>query len=574
MYHFSASEPIRVTRPRYSRLALGVTCGVGLIALTMLNACAPAPASISAAITQVNPTDMIISSDTPMPTLEPTSAQQTIEAIVERRFTQQFLTQGASTATQEFINIVDARVHLLQTATAVNAPPDSPTPTPGPTEQEIAFSTAVAARATEIAQNNFQLTQTAAVYATRDSIINPLLTATAQAQPTATSVPMDATLQQATLNGAIVKRQTEIAMQTAADIEYSTRVALVDPLLTATALRVANPTATLQAVREALIKNLDPLTTDNAGSLAEIATLPASTKAVSGLEFSPDGFTLGASTLDFAVQVYDVVSGTKLAAFIGNTDRLGVAFSPDSTLVAAPSSDGTVRVLDTRSGTERFVLEQPVNPTNGRRLGMTSVAFSPDGFRLAAGNADGTVTIWNMANGTKILTLTGPHGFAYGITSVRFTPDGAQVVAGNTNGQIALWESVTDYQTLLMPGDGSPVTGLYLSADSKTVISATRNNQVVIRDTATGNIKQTIKTIQATVTGIAVNADMSLIAVSNNDGAVRVYDIAGNKLIATLKGSTVPVTSLALSPDGFRLATGGEDGVIHVWAVTKTVNQP
>ncbi len=543
--------------------ALAGLCGL----IFLLNACSNP--QTSGGITEVAPTAMPIGTLTPTPTPNETDVQQTIDAIVDRRFTQAFQTQGASTATQAFVSTIDARVHALQTATVINAPTGTPTPTLDPTDQQIALSTAVSNRGTEIAQVAMVQTQVAATYATRDALINPLLTATAQARATPTPAAPDATALQATLDAAIVKRLTEIANQTQANVQYNTRVAIVDPLLTATALGIANPTATLQAIQVELTKNLDPLRPDNAEKATGIASFSGGSKAITGMAFSPDVFALATSSNDNTVRVYDTLTTAPRTNFTGNTDRVGVAFSPDGTLIASPSSDGTVRILETKTGLQRFVLEQPVNPLNGRRQAMTSVAFNSNGTRLASGNADGTVIIWNLGNGTKILTLTVPRGTAFEITTVAFSADGTRVAAGNEIGQVMFWEAVTNFQIASFKGEGSPIVGLFLSSDGKTLISVARNGEILVRDIASGSVKTVLRNPPAIVTGVAIDADWSVIAVAGNDGVIRLYDLANNKLLASLKGHTVAVTALAFSADGFRLASGSNDGMIKLWAVPK-----
>jgi hypothetical protein len=539
----------------------------GFICLLLLNACSAPPAS--AGVTEVAVTAMSIGTLTLTPTPNETNVQQTIDAIVDRRFTQAFQTQGASTATQAFVNMIDARVHLLQTGTALAMPTGTPTPTLDPTDQQISLATAVSNRSTEIAQVVMVQTQVAATYATRDALINPLLTATAQARATPTPAAPDGTALQSTLDAAIIKRLTEIANQTQVNVQYSTRIAIVDPLLTATALGIANPTATFQSVQQELTKNLNALTVESAERATEIASFSGGSKAITGIAFAPDVFTLATSGNDNTVRVYDTITTAPRVNFAGNTDRVGVAFSPDGTLIAAPSSDGTVRILETATGLQRFVLEQPVNPLNGRRQAMTSVAFSPDGARLASGNADGTVILWNIRSGTKILTLTVPRGTAFEITSVAFSADGTRVVAGNEIGQVLFWEAVTNFQITSFKGEGSPIVGLILSSDGKSVISAARNGEILVRDIASGTVKTALRNAPPIVTSAAVNTDLSLIAVGGNDGIIRLYDLANNKLLASLKGHTAAVSMMAFSADGFRLASGANDGVIKLWAVPK-----
>ena len=81
----------------------------------------------------------------------------------------------------------------------------------------------------------------------------------------------------------------------------------------------------------------------------------------------------------------------------------GVAFSPDGRLLATASCDKTARLWDPATGEHRRTL-------TGHTGGVCGVAFSPDGRLLATASGDGTARLWDPATGEHRRTLTGHTG--------------------------------------------------------------------------------------------------------------------------------------------------------------------
>ena len=375
---------------------------------------------------------------------DPTAEQQTINAIVEQRFTQ-------TAAAQQ-------QVGLTQTAEAAVVS--------GPT-------------------------LTAAFNATVDAAFNQVLTATAQA-----SVAQTVAARGLELISAQTAARLEVLTTTEKTISNVTSLAFGPDGKTMVVGCEGGVLVLFDAVTGAEVRELSRQSSDDISAVAfsPAGTLVASATAasrgslrlwdaatgmtvrefdagpVSSLAFSPDGTMLAvghrpAESQFGVVTLWDVASGTEIRHFTADeSDVHALAFNPAGTLLASGGNNMKARLWDATSG--RMVKELP-----GHTAAIASLAFSPDGTRLAASAWDGTALVWLIDTGAILATLsTGANE----INSVAFSPDGTVVAVGygRNRGGVMLWDTATSAVLAAPEVPGGGVRQIAFSPDGAVLATA------------------------------------------------------------------------------------------------------
>ncbi|MEV0061543.1 TIR domain-containing protein [Nocardia sp. NPDC050718] len=248
--------------------------------------------------------------------------------------------------------------------------------------------------------------------------------------------------------------------------------------------------------------------------------------------FSPDGRRIAGTTMEGAVQIWDVESGKAagppLVGFQGVVN--GVVFAPDGRSVAACGADGVIRWWDLDSGRAEVF--------TGHEGEVSSVAFSPDGRRMVSGGQDTTVRIWNVESPTEPPQVLRRH--TRPVSSVGWSPDG-RLIASGSSGSAKAAELAPDLGAALLLWD----------ADSGRLIG----------DPLVGHEGQ--------ITSVAFSPDSTELASGATDTTIRLWNTDTGSSAETLTGHTGWVLGVAFARDGRQLASTSWDGTMRVWNVDR-----
>ncbi|THA41602.1 WD40 repeat domain-containing protein [Streptomyces sp. A1547] len=280
--------------------------------------------------------------------------------------------------------------------------------------------------------------------------------------------------------------------------------------------------------------------------------------------FSPDGWSIAATTGDLSVRLWDPVSRSPRWPRLAEPSVLpwGLAFSPDGALLATASGDRSVCLHDAASGA---VLREIRTRHSGA---LKRLAFSPDGQLLATGSTDTTARLWDPHTGKAVGQALRGHGNE--VVGICFSPDGRLLATSGADGGVRLWDPRTQQQ-LRAPFDGhrGTVWAVSFAPDGRVLATAGADATVRLWDPVRGvQLGAPLSGHASAVHELAFSPDGQLLASAGEDGVALLWDpVTGERVGSALTGHEGAVGGLAFSPDGSLLATAGRDGTLRRWII-------
>lgn len=374
------------------------------------------------------------------------------------------------------------------------------------------------------------------------------------------------------------------------------------------ALRPLNTPPRLAQIDTGFLDTLQPISSENAGSLTEVARLGSG--SIYDVDWDGDVIAVGGA---LGVWVYDSTrTGTppRLLQAENTIFRRQVALA--GTLIAATDGDH-IRVWDAESG-------EPVGAFGGEGLQFNAVAISPDGRYVAGGEARllsyqprYQVFVWDRETGEQVFLREfeqpilnidfNPlrlHEFAVQnpaalyvfdvdstIERAQFTesprlslnpgldyhPNG-EVLAFGTEQGVTLWDvnSETVVQTITFDEDYAPlISDVAFNGDGTLLAIASANYRVSLWDVAANAfVDPPIQDAIVSASALAFNdvlGDPTLASVQFGSEVHLTLPTLDNASFAPLRGFASPISMAALSGDDRTVAAAGLDGNIHVWDI-------
>ena len=320
-------------------------------------------------------------------------------------------------------------------------------------------------------------------------------------------------------------------------------------------------------------------------------TLPASGRALSDVEFSPDGSRLLTAGQDQTARVWDIRGGRPTEALVTLAHEAWVRrgrFLPDGE-----------RVL-TVSGSRAWLwaLARPDAPVRSFEHGgniYSALDLSGDGRRLAtAGDgarAARVIRIWDVDSDAAepLLTLDVEGAWIMGLA---FSPDGCCVAtAAVERGKaertaIGLWSLERRREIFSLPLD-EPSDAIAFAPDGSALVTASRDGwlrvwepggvglDALLRKAAGGAHRgegpswnrRMLAGHGDRIRNVEVSADGGLIASAGGDGTARIWDRRTGENLLVLTGHLSYVEAARFSPDGRHVATASRDGTVKLWNI-------
>jgi WD40 repeat protein len=314
------------------------------------------------------------------------------------------------------------------------------------------------------------------------------------------------------------------------------------------------------------------------------------------VQFSPDGQTLAASTVDF--QRWISTGRPQSRVFLWPWGQPGTAptvldvpespvvtlidFSPDSQTLATISPSVSTGMLGGRAGTLRLwdvrhPEAAPIVFGSAEDL-VVSLEFSDDGHTLVTRHAESqklsgvgmdlqksgaqslgsTIQVRVLQQpAANPLVLRSPEAF---FSNMDLSPDGQTLATGSNTGSVRLWDlRQPDAPPTVLDTQEVQVSGLNFSPDGKTLFAWDQGDTRRVWELRQSNPTYTVlRGHTDAVSSIAFSPDGHTLVSGGKDHTVRLWDLRRPDSAPTvLSDYKAPILSVALSADGQWLATGG-----------------
>jgi WD40 repeat protein/DNA-binding SARP family transcriptional activator len=297
--------------------------------------------------------------------------------------------------------------------------------------------------------------------------------------------------------------------------------------------------------------------------------------APAGLQFSPDGRTLGATVYDdetASLRRYDVRSGRARGAPVATDQPWRLTFDPyqswprtpvlfthhGNRLMAAGAHAVTVRDAATLRERQHF-------PLSGGPA--TAYALSDDDRTVAIGGEDGAVRLLDLRSG-HVRTASGRHRAA--VNEAQFTPDGKTLVTVGEDGDAILWDVRQAAAAETLSGHTGSAFSPQIADGGKTLYTASLDGTVLIWDlSGSRRLGRRFTAGTGDSARYALSFDGQLLAHGQRDGRVSVVGLptlSRPRSFPVVEGSGIEgpgyVEGIAFLPGSHLLVVGGNYGSV------------
>jgi eukaryotic-like serine/threonine-protein kinase len=279
-------------------------------------------------------------------------------------------------------------------------------------------------------------------------------------------------------------------------------------------------------------------------------------RTYSGLDFSPDGSILAASTHRGPV-LFDA-AGNELSPSLAPVETSGsvwaLRISPDGKLFAAVEGK-EIHVFSLPGGAPQFVLR-------GHTQHATAIAFSADSLRLASVGWDRAVRLWDLRTGEQVRAFVGHTSTP---NSVGFIGEGDHLLTSALDGTMRVWDAEPAKDAPVLKA-GEVVLGLSFDRlGTELFVCAPDNLRFWSPGVGVAREPAPSAAFAGALVG-AVSTDGRLIAVTTKPArSITVWDRLTGRQSWSVHNIGGLIKHMVFSPTGTLLAVACEDASLRLW---------
>ena len=300
------------------------------------------------------------------------------------------------------------------------------------------------------------------------------------------------------------------------------------------------------------------ITSWDLASQAEILTIQGHLAEVSALAISADGQKLVSASFDTTLAIWDLIRGVRLHTLAHHTESVtAMLLTADGRHAISASWDTTLRVWD---------LENEEAIPTGHAWPINALALSADGRQALSHSVNGMCAIWDVASSAELSTTP---GWVRNNAIATFLADGSRLVVALSSGGLAVCDTGDGTQTMILAGNGQPVSTLAATRDGRFVAAGLPDGTVEVWNLSTGELIWSGSMKGGTVTALALTDEYVFASFHDGkNGSLAAWEMKSALQVAARKVYGRRVTALAAAHDGQRMVSGSDDGTIEVWDLT------
>lgn len=307
-------------------------------------------------------------------------------------------------------------------------------------------------------------------------------------------------------------------------------------------------------------KNIVVLIEPESGQVLQ--TLSPEPNYVYTTDFSHDGESLVAGTVDGALRIWDRKSGELKKILLRHSSWISCfSWLPGGKVMASGSPDGTLRLWEFPSGKHlRALVRRRLPGDDSFFKWLDSIAPLSNGTDIASAYYDGNLIIWDSKTGkvknrTKVgrlhtlAALPAIKAIAIGSSSLSFLDEEGATLEKS-------WREQPD-----------PVYVIAVSQEGRLLAAASLCGAIRVWDTLTGELHCAIVKGEWFLNSLDFSPEGRSIAGGGSDNLIHLWDMESGKETTLFKGHSDAVRSVCYSPDGKSLASGSDDGTVRLWDI-------